>query len=151
MRPSMNEWHEFTRIWVENVRHLQRDPHHCRLSIAMAASDKQRHPWDYYLSLAVECIAFQEEMANPVLQRRKAFYEALGWTITFTGHGWRVDAHGLETSAKRLADALRVIKEWGQPLRESWTERHLAAAAKRALHTAQAIQQDVDAILEGAQ
>jgi hypothetical protein len=150
MRPSMNEWHDFTRIWVENVRHLKRDSHHCRLAIAMAASDNQRHPWDHYLTLAMECFAFQEEMANPVLQRRKAAYEALGWTFTFTGHGWRVQAQSLDTSAKSLAVALRAIEEWGQPLRESWGERHLAAT-KQALHTAQAIQQDVKAIMEGAQ
>lgn len=152
MRPSMNEWHVFTRVWIDNVRHLKRDPHYCRLAVAMAASDNQRHPWDHYLTLAIDCKAHHEEMANPILQRRKAEVEALGWTVTFTGHGWRVEAGWLETSAKRLADALDHIGEWGQPLREQWAERHAAAAARRALRLAHAIQTDISAILQdGAQ
>lgn len=146
MRPSMNEWHVFTRLWVDNVRHLKRDPHYCRLAVAMAASDNQRHAWDYYLDLAIQCKAHHDEMENPRLERRKRFFELLGWTITFTGHGWRVEAPGLETTGKRLADVLTSIEEWGQPLREEWGVR----AARNALCRAQSIQADVNAILGGA-
>lgn len=149
MRPrsNINEWHAFTRIWVGNVRHLKHEPHYCRLAVAMAAADSQRHDWDHYVELAIKCKEHHTEMEDARLQKRKAAAEARNWTFTFTGYGWKVEEPSLLIQEPTLAKALRGVEEWGEGMRAHWA---IEKAARQALQAAKAIQRDVQQILEGA-
>lgn len=121
MRPSIKEWHVFTKVWLENVRHLGRDPHPCRLAIAMASADGQRQRWDYYLQLAQHAKTHQEEMDDARLQRRLAAMQVEGWALTFDGHGWSaMHADGLSVCEKTLTALLAGVEEWGQGMRRGW-------------------------------
>lgn len=140
MRPrsNINEWHTFTRIWVENVRHLKHEPHYCRLAVAMAAADSQRHDWDHYVDLAIKCKEHHTEMEDARLQKRKAAAEGRGWVFEFTGHGWVVTQPSLMIPEPTLARALRGVEGWGDGTLAHWAEQH---AAYQALRAARAIQE----------
>lgn len=146
MRPSINEWHTFTRIWVTNVRQLGRDTNYCRLALAMHDSDGGRRDFDYYIGLAIKCKAHFDEMEDARLQRRKAAAELRAWTFAFSGHGWQVEEPGLLIQEPTLVKALNGVEEWGEGMRAYWAAEKAAHLAKKA---AQAIQNDVQHILEG--
>ena len=147
MRPSIKEWHGFTKVWIENVRHLDHEPHYCRLALAMSSSDGQRRDWDFYIAMATQCKAHFEEMEDARLQRRKRVAESLGWTFEFTGHGWKVTTAALELNEPTLVKALAGVEEWGQPLREHWdASRDFLSAARQAMRVAKAIQADLQVI-----
>lgn len=137
MRPSINEWHTFTRIWVFNVRHLKHEPHYCRLAVAMAAADSQRHDWDHYVELAIKCKEHHNEMEDARLQKRKAAAEERNWIFTFTGHGWKVEEPSMLIQEPTLAQALRGVEEWGEGMRAYWAAEKAAHLAKKAAQSRQ--------------
>lgn len=120
MRPSMQEWHSFTAIWMANVRHLGRDANYCRLALAMSRSDDGRRAYADYLDLAIRCRAHFDEMEDQRLQRRKAAAGARNWVFRFDGYGWKVTGPGLLIQEPTLASALHGVEEWGEGMSAYW-------------------------------
>lgn len=131
------DWDHFTGQWLRTVRQLRRDSNYCRLALAMARADDHRLGWDEYISLATTWRAIWDDRENEAYAQRCAHFVGLGWAFEVDPAGyWRGAALGIESTAPRLGEVLRNVRDSAQPLREEWDRSWQAWKAKRAKETA---------------
>lgn len=109
---TATDWTTFTRLYVSECRHYRQACHHAPLAVAMAEQDRQRHRWEYYISLAASELQRLNDEENPVLMARMREFEALGWTFEHGADGWSTRHVVWQTGEYwKLGELLKELRE----------------------------------------